>query len=160
MSGMPSKERQAFEVDGFEYVLVLPEAGKIGLALTSGHIPNHGPIRGLYRQHDPFERWEDYTPGVEILDDVDIGINGFRLMREVLGRINGWVNRARPSYFIISPSTERKAPIYARICNSLARRIHGYHCQQIGKSFYFFRLATNGVEAVAEQNAPEAMSDA
>jgi hypothetical protein len=151
MSGMPSSERHNFEVDGFDYVLVLSETGNVALALTDGHIANRGWLSTLYREQDPFEKWEDYEPGVELLDDIDIGINAFRLMREVRGRINGWINRRRPSYFIISPNTERKAPIYARISALLARRIQGYQCQQIGQSFYFFRLANSCDDAPSDE---------
>ena len=39
MPGMPSTERHEFNVDGFEYVLVLSEAGNLALALTGGHLP-------------------------------------------------------------------------------------------------------------------------
>ena len=152
MPGMPSTERHEFKVDGFEYVLVLSEAGNLALALTGGHIPSRGSLTALYREHDPFEKWEDYEPGVELLDDIDIGINAFRLMREVRGRINGWINRTRPSYFIISPNTQRKAAIYARVSALLARRIRGYHCQQIGQSFYFFRLASSDEGTLSGQD--------
>lgn len=155
MSGMPSSERHNFKVDGFEYALVLSEAGNLALALTDGYIPNRGWLSTLYREHDPFEKWEDYEPGVELLDDIDIGINAFRLMREVRGRINGWINRTQPSYFIISPNTERKAPIYARISALLARRIRGYQCQQIGQSFYFFRLVSSGKDEVRSHDIIE-----
>jgi hypothetical protein len=140
---MPSTERHEFTVDGFDYALVLSETGNLALALTDGYIPNRGWLSTRYHEHDPFEKWEDYEPGVELLDDIDIGINAFRLMREVRGRINGWINRTRPSYFIISPNTQRKAAIYARVSALLARRIRSYHCQQIGQSFYFFRLVSS-----------------
>ena len=160
MPGMPSTERHEFNVDGFEYVLVLSEAGNLALALTGGHLPNRGSLTALYREHDPFEKWEDYEPGVELLDDIDIGINAFRLMREVRGRINGWINRTRPSYFIISPNTQRKAAIYARVSALLARRIRGYHCQQIGQSFYFFRLASSDEGTLSGQDTTKVDTDA
>lgn len=153
MPGMPSRERHEFKVGGFEYALVLSEAGNLALALTDGYIPNRGWLSTLYREHDPFEKWEDYEPGVELLDDIDIGINAFRLMREVSGRINGWINRTRPSYFIISANTQRKSAIYGRVSSLLARRIRGYHCQQIGQSFYFFRLASSGEGTLSGQDA-------
>jgi hypothetical protein len=155
MPSRPSTERHEFKVDGFDYVLVLSETGNVALALTDGHIANRGWLSTLYRERDPFEKWEDYEPGVELLDDIDIGINAFRLMREVRGRINGWINRTRPSYFIISPNTERKALIYARISALLARRIRGYHCQPIGQSFYFFRLANSSTDELTGNDTAE-----
>lgn len=157
MPGIPSSERHEFKVDGFEYVLVLREAGEITLALTGGYIPGRGHLFDLYREYDPFEKWEDYVPGIELFDDIDTGINAFRLMRAVRGRINGWINRARPSYFVISPNTTRKAAIYARASALLARRIRGYHCQPIDRRFYFFRLATGvSKQANGTNNAREA----
>ena len=144
MPGMPSIERHEFTVDGFEYVLVLREAHHVTLALTGGHIAGRGALYDLYRECDPFEKWEDYVPGIALFDDIDTGVNAFRLMREVRGRLNGWINRAQPSYFIVAANSTRKAGVYARISALLARRLQGYHCQQIGDAFYFFRLI-NGV---------------
>ena len=141
MPGMPSIERHEFTVDGFEYVLVLREAHHVTLALTDGYIAGRGALYDLYRERDLFEKWEDFVPGIELFDDIDAGVNAFRLMREVRGRLNGWINRARPSYFIIEANSTRKAGVYARVSGLLARRIHGYHCQQIGEAFYFFQLA-------------------
>ena len=140
MPGTPSIERQTFTIDGFDYALVLPECGGLTLALTNGYLSGRGPLRGIYEEDDPFEKWEDYDPRIEVFDDITLGINAFRLIREARNRINGWANRVRPSYFFISPSTDRKAPVYDRICALLARRIKGYHYQRIGGSHQFYRL--------------------
>ena len=150
MPGMPSIERHEFTVGGFEYVLVLREAHHVTLALTGGHIAGRGALYDLYRERDPFEKWEDYVPGIALFDDIDTGVNAFRLMREVRGRLNGWINRAQPSYFIIAANSTRKAGVYARISALLARRLQGYHCQQIGDAFYFFRLAA-GITQSSEE---------
>ena len=141
MPGMPSTEHHNLTIEGFDYVLILREAGDITLALTGGHIPGKGTLDRLYREYDPFEKWEDYEPGIELFGDIQTGINAFRLMREVRGRINGWINRTRPSYFILSPNTERKALIYGRVSALIARRTRGYEYQKIGTNFYFFRLS-------------------
>lgn len=152
MPGMPSIERHTFKVDGFDYVLVLREAGQVTLALTGGYIPGRGHLFDLYREHDPFEKWEDYVPGIELFDDIDTGVNAFRLMRAVQGRMKGWINRARPSYFVIAPNSTRKATVYNRATALLARRISGYQCQQIDQRFYCFRLATG---VIAQANGTE-----
>jgi hypothetical protein len=157
---MPSSERHEFKVDGFDYVLVLREAGQITLALTGGYIPGRGHLFDLYREHDPFEKWEDYVPGIELFDDIDTGVNAFRLMREVRGRINGWINRARPSYFVIAPNSARKAVAYTRATALLARRIRGYQCQQIDQRFYFFRLATGVPQQANGMNDAREAADA
>jgi len=147
MPGMPSTQRHAFTVDGFDYVLVLREANHVTLALTGGYIPGRGSLHSLYRERDPFEKWEDYVPGIKLFHDIDTGVNAFRLMREVHGRLTGWINRTRPSYFIIAANSPRKAGVYARVSALLARRLRGYQCQQIGARFYFFRLAHGAAES-------------
>ena len=110
------------------------------LALTNGYLPGQGYLSDVYREYDPFEKWEDFNPSIEVTDDIAIGINAFKLVREVSNRINGWVNRVHPSYFMISPNSKRKAPVYERACKLLARRIRGYSVQRIGDTHYFFRI--------------------
>ena len=140
MPGEPSSERQDFIVDGFHYILVMTECGAITLSLTDGYIPGKGFVRGLYEEHDPFERWEDYNPEIRLTQDIPIGVNAFKLIREVRRRIRGWISRIRPSYFSISPGTDRKSPVFDRICELLARHIKQYSHQRISQTHYFYRL--------------------
>jgi hypothetical protein len=127
--------------------------------LTNGYIPGRGHLSDIYREYDPFEKWEDFDPSIEVTDDIAIGVNVFQLVREVRNRINGWANRVRPSYFMIGANSERKTAIYERACELLARRIRGYSVQYIGDTFYFFRINTPGREGNEESIIIHASKD-
>jgi len=63
-------------------------------AITVGRRPNHGSPTTLYRKHNPFGELENYEPGIGLLDDTDVDITAFQLMREVSEQTYRWISRS------------------------------------------------------------------
>lgn len=139
-------EIQRFKVENLLYELILPKdgtPGSVSLVLVGGYSPKVGDVRTIRESYDPFAKWgDDDNDDFSLMGDEDVGSNVFLLGRECLNRINGWVNREKPGYFLLSPSTERKEPIYDRFSKILEKKLEkngGYQSQKIGNSYYFYR---------------------
>lgn len=134
-------EIQKFSVGSFEYELRLKPAGAVTLSLVGGYAKGVGNIRQAYRESDPFARFDEYDPDdFALFDDEDFDVPVFQLARECVNRISGWANRVKPGYFIISPSTQRKEPVYDRLSKMIERKIRGYSHQKMRRSHYFYRI--------------------
>ena len=134
-------EIQKFQVGNFTYELRLMPAGAVSLSLIDGYVPGIGSIRKAYRKRDPFERWDEYDPDdFGLVDDQDFDVPVFQLTRECVNRISGWANRVKPGYFIISPSTDRKEPVYDRFAKIIGRKVKGYTSQKIRRGHHFYRI--------------------
>lgn len=149
-------EIQEFKLDRVFYRLVLPKdgnGGSIALHLVGGYAPRVGDLRRAREEYDPFQRWEDYDPDdFFLVGDEDLGVNVFTLARACLKRIEGWIAREHPGYFLFSSSTDRKQPLYDRFAKILLRRIEKKHYsyQKLGKGHYFFRTGNQ----YANKNQP------
>lgn len=137
---MTDTEVQEFWIGSFRYRLLLRSPGAIALLLMGGYSRKVGDLRNAFEEYDPFQKWEDYDPDdFALTGDEDLGVDVFSLKRECVNRIAGWVNRARPGFFSISPSTDRKEPLYDRISQEVASKIRGYTNQKINRSYQFYR---------------------
>jgi hypothetical protein len=57
-------------------------------------LPQDGSVTTLYRKHNPFGELENYEPGIGLLDDTDVDMTAFQLMREVSEQTNRWIKRS------------------------------------------------------------------
>lgn len=138
-------EKQEFSIGGLDYELTMAFPGRVSLLLVGGYSPKIGSIRKAREEYDPFQKWEDYDPDDFFLSgDEDVGADVFALSRQCMHRVVGWAKRIRPGYFAISPSTDRKEPIYDRLCARMSTRLPEYSHQKLGKSHYFYRLRDDG----------------
>ena len=146
MSSYPRFETQEFRIGSLDYELILPingTPGSINLLLVGGWSPKVGIIRKAPQDvYDPLQDWyECEADSFSLLGDEDVGADVFKLSRECLNRIVGWVNREKPGYFLVSPSTERKIPLYDRFARILEKRIgsSGYFYQRVENCYHFYR---------------------
>lgn len=135
-------ENQVFDIGSFRYELRFKSPGSVSLYSIGGYSKSVGNIRDAYREHDPFQKWEDYDPDeFGLIDDQDFDVPVFQLARECVNRIAGWANREKPGFFLLSPSTDRKEKVYDRIAKIIDRKVKGYQHYKIRKSHYFYRVS-------------------
>lgn len=133
---------QEFYVGGLRYKMTFNDPGSVSLYLMGGYSKKIGDVRKARDEYDPFQKWEDYDPDdFFLMGDEDVGVDVYKLMRECMNRLMGWVKGRRPKYFVISPSTERKEKLYDRIAEKVAKRLKEYNHQKIKNSHYFYRMA-------------------
>ena len=137
-------------IDSVDYELHFSKyTGEITLLLTGGYSRKVGSIVKAFStvNYDDAAHWAtfdgndlDELDNFSTTQDVDIDVPVFKLAREVMNKVVGWVNSEKPGRFHFKPSTTRKELIYDRFAKILNKRVgDSYYYQTIGSSHHWFR---------------------
>lgn len=133
---------QKFEIDKLEYGLGISQSGNVWLDLLGGAtkkgLAYRSPCKDLF--------WDEPW-----FDDVDLGVNTFKVFRVAADILLQHIFSKRPWRIGFSASTERKVKVYRWMVARLLGRIPNYNLVEYPEGVFNFYRLTGTPEWFAEE---------
>ena len=133
---------QRFNIEGLEYAIVISKSGSVSLDLLGGVTKqgsaHRSPCKDLFWDEPRFE-------------DVDLGINTFKVFSMVKRVLLRYVFTKKPGRIGFSASTGRKAGVYRWMAGRLARQLKNYNLVEYPAGVFNFYKQAQPAWSAAEE---------
>ena len=133
---------QRFKIEGLEYAIAISKSGTVSLDLLGGVTKlgsaHRSPCKDLFWDEPRFE-------------DVDLGINTFRVFSTVKRDLLRYVFTKKPGRIGYSASTDRKVEVYRWMADRLARQLKNYNLVEYPAGVFSFYKQAQPAWDVAEE---------